>query len=661
MRRRSGSGRSDTKRVTVAFRQAPTTEIPASANFLLGREPTFALDHFERRQLAIEQRRTEIEQLQADFLADAAALSTPVEGSSWLVNQVQLRVTPAQLVWLSSRGDVALIDLSHASLDGSDKTGVEIRHATQDQQFLDAGFDGSLGSAQTGQDRMVVGIIDGQLKRDHPMWNDDASTSRLLDYFWHTGSDSLGDGDTDVPVFVDSGASGPVNHGNHVAGQLLGDLEDGQDTDAPDPDFARFGGMAPEPYFVFVHQRGLKTGTPYDPLVAYGVDVINRSGHVGMAHCNYLATVNGQVNAVFEAGVAIAHTAGNNGWSSGHCTAQSPGTASGTLVVNAVKRQPNKIVRNNLTTKSNHGDIVSDTGVPSAHNALIDFAVIGGRTSPYAAKTTHADPHTYGDNPPATSFAAPIVAGALVNLKHMTVANPATASFAAEPGYLYALALLMGDRTMGFDTGTGKQVFADPTEQFSPTWGAGRLRMRMFNAQGMDKPSKLVLAALTVEDAEIPPPVFVRPTDTGNFNRSVPRYADTWRGVAWWHEPMLGRAEQAKMNFKLCRTDIPTDTADPTDTAGGPVVCVESGLEDQKKRLMLEDPAGARLELRLRDITIPAQPLETRKVYMASFFEDTRRDDTNGPDCLQEIDIGCRACCRGSTDCDTGDCASLPN
>ncbi|NOY25844.1 MAG: hypothetical protein GXP62_08210 [Oligoflexia bacterium] len=156
----------------------------------LADQPALALPQMEDRLIAIEARKTEVDALQADLVAELEALGADVTGRYWTVNALQLQADADTIRAISDSPLIARIELNAGDLNETVNLGENIRVATQIKQYLDNGFDGSTSSGRSAIDTIYVALVDNKVDIDHPAWDDCSPTcvSRLVRQEEWTGS-----------------------------------------------------------------------------------------------------------------------------------------------------------------------------------------------------------------------------------------------------------------------------------------------------------------------------------------------------------------------------------------------------------------------------------------------------------------------------------------
>ena len=162
------------------------------------------------------------------------------------------------------------------------------------------------------------------------------------------------------------------------------------------------------------------------------------------------------------------------------------------------------------------------------------------------------------------------------------------------------------------------------TTGFDGLWGAGKLRLRKYDAAGMDAPAALGWGNTCVDNAEsvyhsIPP--------TG----TLPADVDMIKAVIWWYDPRdndlvedtgTGHVVRDKVRLWLQWKDGETWTT-----------VAESNTDDNRQRVYLADPennAEYRIKVRGRDVSYSDTGdcgVDSIRVWRAIYYEDSDRDD----------------------------------
>ncbi len=614
--------------VAVLLKDVAPLDLPAVASSLFASEPAFGMRQMERRLIAIEQRKTALETSQAPVIADLEAAGGRLIKRYWLIDGFECRVTPGALQTLVSDGRLARVERVATGVPDGTGGGLgggvgglgggiggatgspgswgqglndlaDMRTAAQIQQFHNSGYEGETPSGRSSASDIHVAIIDSDVDADHPAWNDSGPAfSRLLDV-WRWDGNSWGT--------VSTSATTGESHGTKVAGVAMGDLMQGQDPAIvlSSEQNARTG-FATEASFSFIEEGTAGATTSIEKAVDLSADVINLSMSFGI--CNLSATSNDAVDAAMLDGIFLAKSASNNGNTGSTCNIGDPGTASGAFTVGACNRSAQPLKEGLILSGSSRGG-------DALGRAVVAMAAA---TGPEAERTA-AVGDTYGVFG-ATSGASPVVAGSAAVLKEHLI-DVFGSALINEAGYMYAAMLLMGDGMQ--EDGTIAMAF-DPADD---VYGMGRLRMRMFNTEGMDAPWRMRLFGSTIDQGEHATNLLVNP-DANGVNQPLSIDVERLRAAAFWHEPNVedGSAFTADISLHI------VDTTGSTYGSGN--------SSDHHQRIRLGNVVGGQTwTLHLTGLDVPASNdsdyfhlQAKRKVFVAVYWEDTDRDDADGPD-----------------------------
>jgi len=574
------------------------------------------------RDAVIAERSALIENAQVELVQPLIAAGGQVE-SLWLFNAFEVVGTVEALRPLLDDERVKSVDT--LGTDDLEFSFDNARSATglQVQQLIDNGFDGN-SSPSAG--RVHVAVLDVGLDTDHPAWrsNSSPSSSRLVDariwapfIGWHNSGSST----------VGGSSPSSNNHGNGMVATLTADLMDGQHSGIANPE--RKSGMSPESMFTFVQRSGgTSLANEIQQGVSRGPDIINLSGATGSSdpttHCALTHSAMDAVNEAYKQGIFFVKSAGNQNSSfSGTCNVTIPGTASGAMTIGAMN-----VTNATFTTSTDSlGMAGSSSRVPTDFlgRKVIDMVAPNGMSKDITPGTLRWDTARTDDDYRAfgggTSNAAAYVSGATANmLDHLTAMIGG--SLASEPGILRVSMLLGTDLNMA----NGWSGIGDGT------WGHGRLRMRMFNAAGMDAPSRTRWIIRTVSDGQTVDDILLNPNSSG-VNQVLPSGVDQVKVAVWFYEPNIaqGELQTAKYKIQLCSLAPPK--------LGGAEVCQGLNVRDNS-RVFLDNTsvAGLKYFLRIEGTDVPASSesnylngAAARRIYIATMWEDTARNDGDGP------------------------------
>ncbi|MCK6502566.1 S8/S53 family peptidase [Myxococcota bacterium] len=597
----------DTDRATVWLKltDQPALDLPQVGPGLADTDPVFVLDQLEDRLIAIEARKTAIAELQYDLEAELTERGARVTGRLWTMNAIQVDADAATIRALATLDRLARLELDGGDRNEATNRGEELRVATQIPQYLDMGFDGSLGSGRSAIDTIYVAVVDEKVDIDHPAWRDCSiitCDSRLVRQEKWNGSAWVEDlvGDT-----------GGEQHGNRVAGQLLADLTDGQDlTIWNAAERAARTGMTTETSFIAIDKGSSGIDAGMERGVELNVDIMNLSSGCGdCTVCDLTHDRNDLANIAYHEGVFFTKGAGNDGHPTSECLMMPPGLGAGTFVVGGTDHTADDLNEAEIASFSSRGG-------DAMGRAVIDVTAPAGR-SPNGVPE-YDDSYTTIDIF-GTSYAAPIAAGAAANLKHQLI-DRWGATMANQVGFLHAMMLLMGDGQIE----SGVPVATTPLDDL---WGAGRLRMRMWEPEGMDAPYSVFWAKRVLEDGETTS-LLLNP-DEARENQDIPNTVDAFKAVVWWYEPNVNYASgtPTELRTRVCDEDTSYCYTHSSGDPDAHRLNLGSVVADRTWRL---DVTGLDIPSNLDPNDHYGQ--QKRDVFIAFYWEDRARDDVDGPD-----------------------------
>ncbi len=244
---------------------------------------------------------------------------------------------------------------------------------------------------------------------------------------------------------------------------------------------------------------------------------------------------------------------------------------------------------------------------------------------------------TYTTQCCGTSQAAPHAASAAVSLKDW--ANTNSFGVFSDPGFMHVNMLLMGD---GSGAGFGlNQNPGAPTglslSGMNRLWGAGRLKMRLFNNAGLDGPGAWGTGALYVHHGDV--------TDIPIGGAPISSDVDAWTGAIAWDEPFLnannGSNFAADIIFRVVTTNpVGGQCINP---GGGSATTVRSDTSyDPQKRIHIRPGEISQLHgrcawMRFQGLSVPngADGQPRRLVYRADYWEDLDRESWENLDDIE--------------------------
>jgi hypothetical protein len=226
-----------------------------------------------------------------------------------------------------------------------------------------------------------------------------------------------------------------------------------------------------------------------------------------------------------------------------------------------------------------------------------------------------------------TSMAAPSAAAAAVTFKDWAIADGQT--IFNDPGFMHIAMLLMGD---GTGSGTNPNPGGAPTSSTSGMnwiWGAGRMKMRIWNEVGLDAPWAWGVGAFYMYHGD----TIDVPIGGGPFPSAV----DAWTGAFSWNEPWINANDTSKAAADIVFSVVTTNPvggvcANPMGSGSVTTVTGDYSF-DPTKRIRLRPGTISQLHnkcawMRFKAYSIPAdQNGYTRRwVYRADMWEDLARE-----------------------------------
>lgn len=613
------------------------------------------------------ERQDELETLMADSARKLRALGLcAVEGRSRAAHAGYLRCTPAELRQLARDAEFVV------ELDVVDEgrpmgmRGDDMRGATgmQTQTALSGAFAGEHEVPGTGRATVEVALLDGEgfyRAWEHPGLDDWAAGPSRIDthlYCYSSGN-----------CYNDTVSGTAQNHGAVAMVGAFSDLMQGQD-----PAVANVAGREDRSHGAY--EATLETyrwlaggGEPAlerasDPTMGDGVDIAAISwGNDYCGNVDAHAAWRDAWDFAYSHGTFGVISAGNTvKGTNDECTANGWATRVDMLVVGAFGdnvggwvggKAPTPISSWSYDTQplmgwhwtdmsqaincaspdandncwsSAHGGGKLRFGGGAVVNArdVIDVVAPSGRE--LGPHMTGPGASTYGTQCCGTSMAAPEAASGAVTLKDW--ANAQGYGVFTDPGFMHVNMLLMGDGTRGYKDHDPGGAPAYSTANMDPLWGAGRLKMRLYNDAGMDGPWAWGTGAFWIYDGDV---VDV-PIGGTPMNSDV----DSWNGALAWDEPYLNANDAghaaADIVFRVVVTDPVGGSCINPGGSGGTVVYSDLSYDPQKViRLrpgVIEQIHGKCAWMRFQAYDVPTGPdgFARRYVYRADAWEDLDRE-----------------------------------
>lgn len=494
---------------------------------------------------------------------------------------------------LATRTDIARVELFTA--DDDEVEGDDVIKGHQIEQFVNAGYDGE--NDGNSYDITFAQVEGGGAHNEHLGYRDGTGTATRIRGLLSCSGFSCSS-------ISDFGTSQESDHASSVAGIIFGDLLDGQDSGQTSATArlersgyageARAWLYAGASTLAFDHIAGRTDGT--------APAVVNMSAGAATADPTCLGRDSRAIaaNEMFEAGKLLIKSAGNEYHSSTtDCTVTAPGSGIGVFSVASVGSSS---TGTETTVRGATVSSFSSRGGTSSEGAgrkIIDIAAYGYRRMLYDT----AGGYTRSGG--GTSYAAPTVTATALDF--IDFYKHEYSDLIDNPGFLAADLLLMGDRTT--DTATRA------TAGFDNLYGAGRLRARRFDAAGMDAPWGFANGSVCIDDGEVY-------TIDINKGAALSTDVDSFQAVLWWYD------SRHESDGTLDDIDLRLKTAAGTSLRS-------SVSLDNKERVYHDGVGGQAVKLEIVGYRATADNMgcgtNSMKVYYAYFYEDSDRDDADGP------------------------------
>lgn len=507
------------------------------------------------------------------------------------------RLRPAAVRELAAREAVSRLDLDTEITEEADIMGDLIIRGTQIRQLIDSGYDGENGISTD----VTFGVVEvNGFNDEHRGYRDGTGTSaRIRGRYSCSTTSCSAIGDFGAPT---------SDHPMGVSGIIFGDLRDGQDPGVTNStDRINRSGYAGEANGFLYDAENPSTSwqRAFDSLIGRNPvpRVVNMSLGDGANDpaCRGESSLSRDANDLFESGILLFKSAGNTGHAStSDCTVTAPGSAIGVFTVGG-----HGTSTTGTETSVRSGNIYGDTARGGASSAEGKSRTIIDLTA-YAHRRRMLDRNGgYGYASSGTSFAAPTVtAGAIdfIDFYKRTYSN-----LIDNPGILFANLLLMGDRQ-----GESSKL----TSGYSNLWGAGRFKMRKWDAAGLDAPTEWKTGYTCVEQGETV-------TVTVNSGNTLSTAVDDFKAVIFWYD------RRHETGGTIDDIDLVLKT-----TAGG-ILRSSLSFFDNKERVYYSGIGGKAVKLEIHGFNVTADNegcgTNSMRVYYAMFYEDDARNDSDGP------------------------------
>jgi len=495
---------------------------------------------------------------------------------------------------LAQRNDITRINLNIPLED--EVNGSHIIEAHQIEQFIDNSYN---GENSTSSDINFAQLEPNGADDEHVGFNEGSGSSDRIQELYNCSSGSC----TSTTSFTSSQES---DHASAVAGIIFGDLMDSQDSGVTNSSMRvdRSGYAGESRGWLY---RGSDLNIAMDNIAGKTGStkpaVANMSaGAASMdPDCDGRDTMSIDANEMFENETLLIKSAGNaNHPSTSDCTVTAPGSAIGVFTVGSVGSASTTgdatTVRNaTISNFSSRGGTTSEGG----GRTIIDIAAYGCRTLMFD------DTGGYDYSDCGTSFAAPTVTATAIDF--IDFYKNTYGSFIDDPGILFVHLLLMGDRQQNSST--------KMTSYFNNLYGSGVLKARQFDTFGLDNPYSWSTNSTCIDHNETH-------TITINSGNTISSDVEAFKAVLWWYD------SRHEINGTLDDIDL------RLKTTGGTTLRSSVSSTDNKERVFY-DVGGLAVKLEISGFNVTSDDsgcgTNSMKVYYAYFYEDSDRDDANGP------------------------------
>ena len=580
----------------VEFEAEPVSPLPRQHTSPV---PLSALDslrlRIEREERMVE-RGDEILAMQQPFQVWAAEHGATLLVSLWLRNASYLRASPSVAGEILSQDGVNLVrHAPDAEPDAVWKQDV-VRDRLQTQHFIDSGYDGDRASSRNSNG-LWIAVLDADTL--------DLNQGGFLDYAGSTPCnmalsecrvkgtrDCEGDQNPNCDNILDTCVAGGSYHGQEVAGVAAGDFIDGQPGLTAGESATWWSGHAQEAYLLLIaSQDTWCLDCAIQQMMTDNVDVGMSSIGTGSS-CNPAAASAESINDAFNDGILYFQAIGNTGaCPRSGCTARHEAAAAGSIAAGETGNDTGTDIDDQvLCSASASGEAswgaVADLVAPSA-----PYVLLGCNGSSRLPNTSCG----------GTSFSNPAIGGAGANLMDYWIATYSDAT-AHQPGRMHAVMLNMGD-----GCGTARTVDGE--------YGTGRLRMRRYNASGMDSPW-IHYTTVNTFSAAADYKYWVVFPDAGGANQDIPADVDALSTAFFCYYDGFDYADLPTFSFRVRNTDTGAETY-AVNTTG-------------EKGIVRINPADSdKYEIRLTIFGLGVS--ESVQCWVNWVFEDSARDDADGP------------------------------
>lgn len=562
-------------------------------------------EKFQYRSLLVERRQAQVTEVFDRFKSKISDLGIDVLYECKNSYCMRLGVyNLEQLNYLASLEEVENIE-GVGEIRENIITGDEISKGSQLLQFQNSNYMGDENYQTLGT--INIGVLEhGGLRSSHP---------GFLDYsqpFSPTRINNMRDcngGCSSVSSF-----SSTSDHATMVAGIAVGDLTDNQDSGVTSSlTQVQRSGYGREAHLYFWRAVGdSNIDDALDDIIGANIDLLNISIEDGPdTPCDGTHITSKLLNDIFQSGITVFVAAGNRVGGHGNlsdCQVAPPNDAMGAFAVamhtNSNTNDESDVRGGALHSQSARGGTFSE----GAGRSIIDISATGKMATVFH-HTSAANYRSFTGS--GTSLSSPLVTGAASNLMDFYRNNYSNAL--ETPGKMTSHMLLMGDRQ-----GEGSIL----TSYFDNLWGAGRMKMRMYNDAGMDGPWEMQSWSTCIDHGET---YYLNINGANAFNYQI---NDIKYVISWFD------SDHENTGVVANDIDLVLQSQAPGSSTWSTASFSTSSTDEKERVFASTSVSGYKYRLKISGYSVSEDGscgTNSIRVHIAGFIEDDARNDGDGP------------------------------